>query len=76
MKDLRQMTGEIVIREIRDSDAEQILGTFNFYVNTRFVAYPELPVPDRVFGLLREGTSAFYIFEGDARVSASPPVFP
>ncbi|MCX6698113.1 MAG: hypothetical protein NTV84_11325 [Methanoregula sp.] len=76
MKDQRQMTGEIVIREVRDSDAEQILGTFNFYVNTRFVAYPELPVPDRVFGLLREGTSAFYIFEGDARVSASPPVFP
>jgi len=67
-KEKQNKTREIIVREVRDDDGQQIIQILNHYVTTSYAAYPDVPVPDRFFGLLREGTSAFYVLECRAQV--------
>ncbi len=60
--------GKIVVREVRDSDRDAIIPIFNYYAATSYAAYPEMPVTDRFFEFLREGTLAFYILENKEKV--------
>jgi phosphinothricin acetyltransferase len=60
--------GEVVIREVRDSDRDTIIAIFNYYAATSYAAYPEIPVHDRFFAFLREGALGFYVLEYEAHV--------
>ena len=60
--------GEVVIREVRDSDRDTIIAIFNYYAATSYAAYPEIPVSDRFFAFLHEGALGFYVLEYEAHV--------
>jgi len=60
--------GNIIVREVRDSDRDSIIAIFNYYVQTSYAAYPEMPVNEQFFGFLRQGTLAFFVIEHHARV--------
>ena len=55
--------GDLVLRNVRESDLDGIIAIFNHYAATSYAAYPEIPVNDRFFEFLREGTLAFYVLE-------------
>jgi L-amino acid N-acyltransferase len=55
------LNGDVVVRKVRDSDRDVIITIFNHYAATSYAAYPEMPVTDRFFEFLREGTLAFYV---------------
>jgi len=59
---------DVIVREARDRDREAIVAIFNHYAQTSYAAYPEIPVTERFFGFLREGTLAFFVLEHRARV--------
>lgn len=56
-------SAEIVIRPACDADREPIMQTFNHYAATGFAAYPEGPVPERLFDLLRDDSISFIVAE-------------
>jgi L-amino acid N-acyltransferase YncA len=60
--------GKIIVRKTVDSDREAIIAIFNHYAATSYAAYPEMPVSDRFFELLREGTLAFYVLEHKTQI--------
>jgi phosphinothricin acetyltransferase len=62
------MKGDVIIREVLDSDRDAVIEVFNHYAKTSYAAYPEMPVNERFFSFLREGTLAFYVLEKKARV--------
>jgi L-amino acid N-acyltransferase YncA len=62
------LDGTIVVRSVRDSDHDAIIAIFNHYASTSYAAYPEMPVNNRFFEFLREGTLAFYVLEHAPRV--------
>ena len=62
------MNKEIIIREALDSDRDGIIAIFNYYAQTSYAAYPEMPVNERFFTFLHEGTLAFFVMEHHARV--------
>jgi L-amino acid N-acyltransferase YncA len=69
MQDRNQtMNKEIIIREALDSDRDGIIAIFNYYAQTSYAAYPEMPVNERFFTFLREGTLAFFVMEFHARI--------
>ncbi len=69
MQDRNQtMNKEIIIREALDSDRDGIIAIFNYYAQTSYAAYPEMPVNERFFTFLREGTLAFFVMEYHARI--------
>jgi phosphinothricin acetyltransferase len=55
--------GELIVRNVRESDRQGIIAIFNHYAATSYAAYPEMPVNDRFFEFLREGTLAFSVLE-------------
>jgi L-amino acid N-acyltransferase YncA len=57
------MEGDIVVREAVDSDRDAVIAIFNYYAASSYAAYPEIPVNERFFGFLREGTLAFFVLE-------------
>jgi L-amino acid N-acyltransferase YncA len=59
---------EVVIREVRDSDREAIIAIFNYYAQTSYAAYPEIPVNDRFFAFLHDGALGFYVLEHEAHI--------
>ena len=59
---------DVIVREARDSDRDAVIAIFNHYAQTSYAAYPEMPVNERFFGFLREGTLAFFVLEHYARV--------
>jgi phosphinothricin acetyltransferase len=59
----KHQQGDIIIRKVRESDRDGIIAIFNYYAATSYAAYPEMPVNDRFFEFLREGTLAFYVLE-------------
>jgi phosphinothricin acetyltransferase len=59
---------DIIVREVRDSDRDSIIAIFNYYAQTSYAAYPEMPVNGQFFGFLRQGTLAFFVIEHHARV--------
>ena len=59
---------EVVIREVRDSDREAIIAIFNYYAETSYAAYPEIPVNDRFFAFLHDGALGFYVLEHEAHI--------
>jgi len=59
---------EIIVREVRDSDRDAIIPIFNHYAATSYAAYPEMPVNERFFEFLRDGTLEFYVLENTQRV--------
>lgn len=59
---------EVIVREARDSDRDAIIAIFNHYAQTSYAAYPDMPVNERFFGFLREGTLAFFVLELKTRV--------
>jgi phosphinothricin acetyltransferase len=67
-KEKQHMDGEVVIREVRDSDRDTIIAIFNYYAATSYAAYPEIPVSDRFFAFLREGALGFYVLEREAHI--------
>ena len=67
-KEKQHRDGEVVIREVRDSDRDTIIAIFNYYAATSYAAYPEIPVNDRFFAFLREGALGFYVLEREADV--------
>ncbi len=69
MQDRNQtMNKEIIIREALDSDRDAIIAIFNYYAQTSYAAYPEMPVNERFFTFLRDGTLAFFVMEYRARI--------
>jgi phosphinothricin acetyltransferase len=62
------MNTEITIRKVRESDRDAIIAIYNHYAQTSYAAYPEMPVNERFFVFLREGTLAFFVIEHNARV--------
>jgi L-amino acid N-acyltransferase len=60
--------GDIIVREVRDCDRDSIIAIFNYYAQTSYAAYPEMPVNEQFFGFLRQGTLAFFVIEHHARV--------
>src|SRR5512136_717451 len=59
---------EVVIREVCDSDREAIIAIFNYYAQTSYAAYPEIPVNDRFFAFLHDGALGFYVLEHEAHI--------
>jgi phosphinothricin acetyltransferase len=55
------LEGDVIVRKVRDSDRDGIITIFNHYAATSYAAYPEMPVNDRFFEFLREGTLAFFV---------------
>jgi L-amino acid N-acyltransferase YncA len=53
----------IIIRKVKDSDSDAIIGIFNYYVKEGFAAYPDTPVPPGFFNVLMEGIHACLIVE-------------
>jgi L-amino acid N-acyltransferase YncA len=68
--DSRQLDleGEVHIREVRDGDRDSIIAIFNYYAETSYAAYPEIPVNDHFFAFLREGALGFYVLEHEAHI--------
>jgi L-amino acid N-acyltransferase YncA len=64
----RKHKGDIIVRKVRESDRDGIIAIFNYYAATSYAAYPEVPVNDRFFEFLREGTLAFYVLEHSRQV--------
>jgi phosphinothricin acetyltransferase len=64
----QHLDGEVIIREVLDSDRDAVIAIFNYYAATSYAAYPEMPVNERFFGFLREGTLAFFILEQKTRI--------
>jgi L-amino acid N-acyltransferase YncA len=54
---------EIVIRPASDGDRKPILQIFNHYAINSFAAYPEGPLPERLFDLLRDDSISFVVAE-------------
>jgi L-amino acid N-acyltransferase YncA len=68
LSDLSLNTGkrqqeDLIVRKVQESDRDGIIAIFNHYAATSYAAYPEIPVNDRFFEFLREGTLAFYVLE-------------
>jgi L-amino acid N-acyltransferase YncA len=64
MKNEKQHVDEkFVVRKVRTSDRNGIIEIFNHYAVTSYAAYPEIPVNDRFFEFLREGTLSFYVLQ-------------
>jgi len=57
------MEGDVIVREALNSDRDAVIAIFNYYATTSYAAYPEIPVNERFFGFLREGTLAFFVIE-------------
>jgi phosphinothricin acetyltransferase len=62
------MEGDISVREALDTDRDAVIAIFNHYARASYAAYPEMPVNERFFNFLREGTLAFFVLEHKARV--------
>ena len=62
------MKGDVIVREVLDSDRDAVIAVFNHYAQTSYAAYPEIPVNERFFSFLREGTLAFFVLEQKASV--------
>ena len=62
------MKGDVIVREVLDSDRDAVIAVFNHYAQTSYAAYPEMPVNERFFSFLREGTLAFFVLEHKTRV--------
>jgi L-amino acid N-acyltransferase YncA len=59
---------EIVIRPAGEADREAVMMIFNHYAAGSFAAYPEGPVPDRMFTLMSEEAIAFVVAESAGTV--------
>src|SRR5665647_774129 len=59
---------DLVVRKVRESDRDGIIAIFNHYAATSYAAYPEIPVNDRFFEFLREGTLVFYVLEKTSHI--------
>ena len=59
---------EVIVREVRETDHDDIITLFNYYAANSYAAYPDIPVNDRFIAFLREGALAFYVLECDAHV--------
>ena len=62
------MKEDVIIREVLDSDRDAVIAVFNHYAKTSYAAYPEMPVNERFFLFLHEGTLAFFVLEHKTRV--------
>lgn len=62
------MEGDVIIRETLDSDRDGVITVFNYFAATSYAAYPEIPVNERFFMFLREGTLAFFVLEHESRI--------
>jgi len=54
---------EVTIRPACDADREVVMKIFNHYAAGSFAAYPEGPVPDRMFTLMSEEAISFVVVE-------------
>jgi L-amino acid N-acyltransferase YncA len=68
MNNERTADKKIIVRKTADSDRQAVIAIFNHYAATSYAAYPEMPVNDRFFEFLREGTLAFYVLEHKTQV--------
>jgi L-amino acid N-acyltransferase YncA len=59
---------EIVIRSVCDADQAAVMKIFNHYAAGSFAAYPEGPVPDRMFTLMAEEAISFVVAESAGTV--------
>ncbi len=59
---------EIVIRPAGEADREAVMKIFNHYAAGSYAAYPEGPVPDRMFTLMSEEAIAFVVAESAGTV--------
>jgi phosphinothricin acetyltransferase len=62
------MTG-ITIRMAEDSDRDEIIEIFNYYIKEGFAAYPDSPVPPGSHDILLGGIHACFIIENNCRVA-------
>ncbi|MDD1700770.1 MAG: N-acetyltransferase family protein [Methanoregula sp.] len=68
MNNKRTADGKFIIRTTVESDREAIIAIFNHYAASSYAAYPEMPVNDRFFDFLHEGTLAFYVLEHKTQI--------
>lgn len=57
------MNGNVTLRQVRESDRDQIIAILNHYAANGYAAYPEKPVPEQFFPSLREGTFSFSVID-------------
>jgi phosphinothricin acetyltransferase len=57
------MTGEIILREMKNDDRDAVMRIFNHYATTSFAAYPDGPLPVPFFSILREGALSAIVLE-------------
>ncbi|MFW9939331.1 MAG: GNAT family N-acetyltransferase [Candidatus Thorarchaeota archaeon] len=62
------MRNEFRIRNIKDSDLNDVLSIFNYYVKNGFAAYPEKEVDITFFRNIKQNTHFFYVLELKARI--------
>lgn len=59
---------KVVIRPACGADREPVMKIFNFYATESFAAYPEGPVPDRMFEFMSEDAISFVVAESAGAV--------
>jgi len=62
------MIGKFMIRNVKDSDLNDVLSIFNYYINNGFAAYPENEVNIDFFYNIKQNSNFFYVFELETRV--------
>jgi|WetSurMetagenome_2_1015567.scaffolds.fasta_scaffold246482_1 L-amino acid N-acyltransferase YncA len=54
---------DIVIRKVKDSDCDEIIDIFNYYVKEGFAAYPDSPVPPGFYDVLMDSIHACFVIK-------------
>ena len=68
MKDDPPAGMKLVIRAAGDADREAVMKIFNYYATESFAAYPEVPVPNRMFEVMSEDAISFVVAESAGTV--------
>lgn len=63
------MPGDVLIREMQESDRDAVMRIFNHYAVTSFAAYPDGPLPLQFFASLREGAVSAIVLENDGGIA-------
>jgi L-amino acid N-acyltransferase len=59
------MAGEMIIRDMQESDRDAVMRIFNHYAATSFAAYPDGQIPSQFFTSLREGALSAIVMESN-----------
>jgi phosphinothricin acetyltransferase len=63
------MAEKIDIREMQESDGDEVMRIFNHYARTSYAAYPDGPLPAQFFAPLREGALSAVVLENNGEIA-------